>query len=92
MKVEELIELLKKQVELNSFNDYYTSGNIDGSAVTELIEALTEALAQADMLAAALEEASETIHSEFCGSGSHHPVCNLPRETLDKFKAWKDGK
>lgn len=40
---------------------------------------------QIDSLKLALNDALETIHLEFCGSGQHHPNCIRPREIAGKY-------
>ncbi len=48
------------------------------------------ALKDAEMLVEALEAACETIHGEFCGFGTHHPLCAGPREALAKWRGKND--
>jgi hypothetical protein len=44
---------------------------------------IAELEAENKRLREALEDAIDTIHSEFCGSGKHHPLCESPRRALE---------
>ncbi len=38
-----------------------------------------------ELAIAGLEDAIESIHSEYCGSSGCHPLCLKPKEALDKI-------
>lgn len=54
-------------------------GAISKATILTLLDALQDATA-------ALEDACDTIHGEFC-SQEHHPLCLRPRIALDKLRA-----
>lgn len=54
--------------------------DVSSATILALILSLKDAMA-------ALEDAAEVIHSEFCGTHDHHEVCRAPREALAKIKS-----